>query len=610
MQLEELTAYAREKYQIEEEHKWVDFPGFSVLCHPETGKWLALLMRQWDPDSGTMLQRCDLKCGDDSLLRARQDFLLPPLRMRGRQWLGIAFDDRTDPELVFRLFDRAVAAGRPQGYTIVLGSPPPDRETSYRDTALPFAPGTRRAEQEELPDRLREMRRLYEYGRETPAAKARNFYRQAMFMRDYEDDMPWTGDFNCYFPTYHDMNTRQLRGYFTWRTQLRKGNAQPIPESAAYLYLYELLNGAGAASPSESLEKLLEFKKVYLDAGFGSKAMGANLRRWMLEFAVLKDLPPELARQAADPAMMELDSALSALRRPESYLDAEVFSALCLLGGKKLESSPVLGPDPERGKALFANCWRAAARGKELFSLCFGQKTLRRWYPLVNAVYYEQTAQRNREYRLSPCRSYLYRNGLWQVEAYDKANFDKNRLQAFLHECDARLRRYLKTGRSLKENPSDAWVIPYVDEAIREDKKALLEARRAQVRIDLTGLDQIRRDAAVTRESLLTDEERAETEAIAAAPEPEPVLAPEPEPSGVNLDQTDRALLLALLAGRETGPILKAAHRMPSIAADAVNEAFFDEIGDTVVLCEGDALVLVEDYIEDIQRLLGGNTNG
>ena len=85
MQLEELTAYAREKYQIEEEHKWVDFPGFSVLCHPETGKWLALLMRQWDPDSGTMLQRCDLKCGDDSLLRARQDFLLPPLRMRGRQ---------------------------------------------------------------------------------------------------------------------------------------------------------------------------------------------------------------------------------------------------------------------------------------------------------------------------------------------------------------------------------------------------------------------------------------------------------------------------------------------------------------------------------------------
>ena len=49
---------------------------------------------------------------------------------------------------------------------------------------------------------------------------------------------------------------------------------------------------------------------------------------------------------------------------------------------------------------------------------------------------------------------------------------------------------------------------------------------------------------------------------------------------------------------------------MPSIAADAVNEAFFDEIGDTVVLCEGDALVLVEDYMEDIQRLLGGNTNG
>ena len=46
MQMTELVGYAREKYQIEEQHKWADFPGFSVLCHPRTGKWIALLMRQ------------------------------------------------------------------------------------------------------------------------------------------------------------------------------------------------------------------------------------------------------------------------------------------------------------------------------------------------------------------------------------------------------------------------------------------------------------------------------------------------------------------------------------------------------------------------------------
>jgi hypothetical protein len=45
---------------------------------------------------------------------------------------------------------------------------------------------------------------------------------------------------------------------------------------------------------------------------------------------------------------------------------------------------------------------------------------------------------------------------------------------------------------------------------------------------------------------------------------------------------------------------------MPSLAADAINEAMMDEIGDTVLISEGDTLILVEDYIEDIRQYLGG----
>ena len=70
MQMAELVAYAREKYQIDEQHKWADFPGFSVLSHPRTGKWIALLMRQWDTERGEEIERCDLKCGSGSLLRS------------------------------------------------------------------------------------------------------------------------------------------------------------------------------------------------------------------------------------------------------------------------------------------------------------------------------------------------------------------------------------------------------------------------------------------------------------------------------------------------------------------------------------------------------------
>lgn len=607
MQMAELIAYAREKYQIEEQHKWADFPGFSVLSHPRTGKWIALLMRQWDTERGEEIERCDLKCGSGSLLRFQRPYLSPPIRMRGNKWLDIAFDNSTERDVVFGLFDQAITEGTGHGCTIVLGSALPGGEERYRETALPFAGSSYKAEKEELPDRLREMRRLYEYGRESPSARARNFYRQAVFMQDYEDDLPWTGDFVCYFPTYHDLTTRQLRGYFTWRAHLRRGDVQPIASSAAYLYVYELLNGVGAASPEESLQRLREFEKGYLDSGIGDKRMRSNLRRWMLEFAVLHDLSPALARQAADKEMIERDAALTVLRSPENHSDAEVFTALCCLGGKKTESSPVTANQAEKGEALFAKSWRKASayiwEGKDLFALCFGEKKTRQWYPLSNAVYYEQTRQPDRSYSLDDCRSYRCRNGIWQIESYEKLSFDKGRLQGFLHETDARLRRYLKTGRYLREDPADEWAIPYIDAVIEEDKKAALEAARPKITIDLSDLEQIRRDAATTRESLLTEDE---IEEIAEAAPP----ADESETSDLPLDPVQVQILHALLEERDAAEILKAHHLMPSMTADAINEALFDEIGDTVLLCEEEQLLLVDDYIEELEQILGGTSNG
>ena len=140
MELSELTAYAAEKYHIEEQHKWADFPSFSVLCHPQTGKWIALLMRQWDGDRGEEIECCDLKCGGDSLIRFRRPYLSAPVRMHGDRWINIVFDKRTESETVFQLFDLAVSFGKPHGYTLVLDSQSGgEREAgAYQETLLPF----------------------------------------------------------------------------------------------------------------------------------------------------------------------------------------------------------------------------------------------------------------------------------------------------------------------------------------------------------------------------------------------------------------------------------------------------------------------------------------
>ena len=52
---------------------------------------------------------------------------------------------------------------------------------------------------------------------------------------------------------------------------------------------------------------------------------------------------------------------------------------------------------------------------------------------------------------------------------------------------------------------------------------------------------------------------------------------------------------------------MKARRLMPSIVADTINEALFDVFGDNVLDCDGDVLLAVEDYQEEILQMLGGN---
>ena len=616
MQLSELISYAREKYQIEERHKWTDFPGFSVLTEPHTGTWVALLMRQWDYETGCEIERCDLKCGKSSLSEYRRTYLSSPIRMRGDKWISVAFEEETEADVVYRLFDRAVTSGEQRGFTIILDSlRSSSSDNTQRDTPLPFSGSSYRPEKEVIPDRIRAMRRLYEYGPETPESRAANFVRQGSFMADYEDDLPWSGDFSSYFPTYHDLRTEQLRGYFSWRTELRKGIYSPVPLSAAYIYIYELLNQIGTVSPEDSLQKMQAFEHGYLDPGYGDERMRQYLRRWMLEFAILNGLPAETVRQVAEPELMLGDRALSVLRSPSAHTDEEIADAILFYAGKKLPQSPVLNRDPERGKHLFSAVWRVASErfhqsSKDLFTLCFGEQTIRPWRPLASAVYHPQVRPVDGDFELDPCRLYRCRNGLWKVVSYESLFFDKNRFQGLLHAADQRFRRYCKTGHPLREVPSESWALPFIEAVIDEDRRAVLEAARPRITLDLSGLDQIRQDALTTRDSLLTQEELDEI-LISDEPVSVPSVKDESVPAellpGLPLDPLPLQILHQLLQGKPVSSLILENRLMPSILADTINEALFDEIGDTVLLCENDELSLVEDYREDLTMLLGGN---
>ncbi|MBE5040167.1 TerB N-terminal domain-containing protein [Ructibacterium gallinarum] len=619
MELSELTAYAAEKFHVQEQHKWADFPGFSVLADPGTGKWIALLMRQWDSDSGKEIQRCDIKCGQNILSELSEPYLSLPFRMEGRMWVGIIFNDRTKPDVIFRLFDRAVYSGEERGYTIVLDETAANHTDIYQDTALPFVGKRSAAAELKIPDKIREMLRLYEYNDGSFAQKCRNFHRQGKFMEDYEDDAPWTGEYKHYFPTYHDLNIKQLRGYFAWRTGVRKGNFSPIATSLAYLYLYELLNGIGTSSPEDSLKKMREFETGFLDSGIGDLSMRKNLHRWMLEYAVIHNVPAALVRKYVDSAVMEKDLSLSILREPKKFTDEEVFSALCTFAGKKLEQSPVVKKDDAPGKHLFALVWRYASEnsrnGADIFTLCFGEQKSFPWRPLANAVYWEEHPHPDTDYVLDMCRTYHCRGGVWREERYDSLYFDRKRFHAFLHETDRRLRKHLKIGHYLRDNPDEAWAAPYVEQVLAAERQAEIEAARQKITIDLSGLNQIRQDALITRDSLLIEDEidvkawdnleQKQTE--------EPTKPIEQNETKsicspiASLDVLHTQILRAILQDEPIEKYMRDNHLMPSVVADTINAALFDEIGDNVLACDGNAITIVEDYREDILQILGGN---
>ena len=526
-----------------------------------------------------------------------------------------------------------------QSYTIVLDPiPVPDEqnggfgygETVYGETALPFVGERPELQRPKVPERIREMMKLYEHGDGSYLHKCRNFVRQGRFMEDYEDDAPWTGDIRKYFPTYHDFDVPQLRGYFTWRTGARKGEYSPIAASLAYLYLYELLCGIGCSSPEDSLEKMRAFETGFLDSGIGDPSMRKNLRRWMLEYAVLHDLPTETARTFADPAMLEKDTALAQLRTPENVSDEEVFSALCVLGGNRLTQSPAAADEEGRGKHLFAEVWRFALqkwteKGKNLFEVCFGGQKEFHWYPLSNALYTEDGRHPDTDYILDASRSFHCRGGRWTEERYEELFFDRKRLEELLHEADRAIRRYLKTGRNLQEKPTEAWARPYVEAVLEADRKAALEALKPKITIDLSGLEQIRRAASITRDSLLTEEEKNEARdggepvlpadntsirlsSETAVTKPEPAEAEEEGQTTFDgLDETHLTILQTLLRGEKAEGQIRAAYLMPALVVDTINEAFYDETGDNILEYDGNEISLIEDYREDVAAILGGS---
>lgn len=472
---------------------------------------------------------------------------------------------------------------------------------------------TGRQMQNFLPDQYRKMREISRWqddpkgGAGRWLSEAELFYRQGLLMADFEDDCPYNGTFKSYFPTYNAMSDRQLRGYFTWRAQVRRGTVEETSTSFAFLYLYELICGIGVDNPLDGFNKIKAFWDVY--RAF-EPSIDRFARVWLQDYAVFHGLDPKLLR---DSKTVMFDNALIELRRaardlvptpsgqtpkrrktseptlplpPDEVREERLMAAINALSTYNLSSSRLDRSHHRDLRHVACAVYVRMARYYDthrktgIVASLFGEETAMPYTMFASAVFFAPERHEDCEYRLDPIHIYRCQNGFWECMRIHGSRQKSSKLGEMMRACDQRLRLALDPAHPLKEEKVPKYLAKIIDDEIVAWLSWDAAHQPVKIDIDLSQLGHIRSAAAQTREALLIDEERedgASAEAEAAdsgQPEAEPVADATVEAVAVaaGQDESDEPTISTEQFG-VVAPLLAPTPAFAAAApADATNE--------------------------------------
>lgn len=637
----DLLNYARHHFGVQTSYEWAGFRDDCVLKSPTNGRWFAYFGEKERTAIGLTgsgkVSFVDIRYTKEEHSLMDQPGFTVPVQMTGNEWLGVILDLDPDESTVHRLLSRAFTDSlkerRPASEHLI-HVPAVHQETVYHDAAIPkpTRPIPFAKPDDQTDRRIFKMQRMYDYTLSPLRGRAKNFYRQGQFMADYEPNGDtYHGSINRFYATYHDLNAIQLDAYFSWRTQVRHHKMQMAPMAFFTIYIYELLNLIGVSSPQDGYQQLKWFSQAAND--YLSDLIAKHLRQWQRDFAIYYQLDAKIIQEEFRDEIVD-DKSLDVLLQSDQYDDHDVTAALRHFGSYHLDHCPLYKQDQPKLEKSVATTWQLLMKSTDFDAI----KNFIGWHasavfrPFGDAVFYPHRKTDDRDYHVDAQRRFTCRNGRWTYEYYLAVTKRSKRVGNLLHEIDRLLRQYYHVGRKLTPKPVDDQLIIIIKHAIVSADRELQEARRPKIKIDLSDLDQIRADASVTRESLLTDEERQLEAADEQAPEESPArdssqstheevanntpatsaarpVEPADDELSVNSDlglTADEGYLLThLLNGEDWHAYAKQHHWLVLVLADGINDKLFDEIGDTVIeFDDQDQPQLVEDYIEDVKELL------
>ena len=362
-------------------------------------------------------------------------------------------------------------------------------------------------------DRYPGFRNSNFYDQRMQRENAKTFYKQGMFMKDFEDEYEKTVPYSSYFPSYQMMGYDQLRTFFTWRTQIRKEKVEHISLSYAYLYIYELLNNIGVDSPEEGLGRLLFFWEAFR---VYDKSVDKYVPRWLKDYHIYYELPrsfldfvEENGLEAYYPGMKD---------------EEEGFDFYCAISKYDIRKSVFYG---EGREDMIQRCFfftlerlrEALAKGGFAFESCLFQpaRNMSIWVPFKGALFYPSVRQRDRKVVLSRREVYVCSHNEWTCSAMITADSGRRLLGYVMKQTEAVLRGVTKFKYKLSANPN--MLSPVMADELKKAgicletvitdavKAFYKEENRTIVRVNVGALEKIRREAYAIQEKLTVPEE-------------------------------------------------------------------------------------------------------
>lgn len=465
-------------------------------------------------------------------------------------------------------------------------------EMVFQDENLQFSSRTRRTP---LPAPL-EAARAMEFGGQGLDSRAL-FLKQARFLADYEDDQEYLGDPVRYYPTYQSLTDAELRGYFTWRARVRRGQIAETCPTFVFLHVYEILNNIGVDSPQAGYEKLLELRRSYSHLYY---RLPFYLDLWLTDYVVYYNLDTTLLEES--PRMVN-NQCISVIERIESEPRDKVLAAIRQLTPKWLRRSKFYADFYEDMDEIIYRVFRQMTahylKGykRNFVEQFFGKTFSDHVHIFSYAIFCNPLQRKNYEYYLDSQTYYKCENGIWSINMRYATPRGLRKLENLLKSIDSVMRELYNYGHPVKCESETKWVINLIRETVADFLAEKAASEKKKLSIDYSRLDRIRADAAETRDRLIVEEE--------AEPAIDQSIQVGPAPAGANpvspalLDQEELRLVRCLLYGEKLDWIRAGGHLL-SVLVDGVNEKLYEIFEDSVL---DDSPGVIGEYVEDMKEM-------